>query len=393
MFKSSINTGESSPSGVSNEKSSFIKNVDEARQKRQLEKKKQQSALLIQSVYRGYITRKKESTLIDTELNLSFQGANKSLAASQTYILLKKYFLYDRLVRQEKSNQMLIQILKCLTYQIQTVSEFKTTYVSLIISKTNYQNFIQQSNKLVDKCVLKMQQLNLKDKEHVKQIEIYINFLMCLTNYKLWKCFTQLQQPAVEQLLKETTRSYSVKLSVLYELFHKLLNQNLQQHNLMLNKLTMSSILNLAIQTLKAHNYQANVLMAFSSSILTIPAVVLSCHSMSALKNELDCDLSCRLYALFSDSTTDSLTNKFLNEKDLVQAVSFLGNLCSLSEFYDSNFQFNLDNFIIISNKILDYCTKLSTSNNKSNDHVRIFYYCYIDYLLVLDQIFYNIYQ
>ena len=36
----------------------FLKQAEEARNKRQLEKQKQQNAILIQSFYRGYKTRK-----------------------------------------------------------------------------------------------------------------------------------------------------------------------------------------------------------------------------------------------------------------------------------------------------------------------------------------------
>lgn len=367
MFKNNI-TSDSTASTTSNDKSSFIKSAEEARQKRQLDKKKQQSAIVIQSFYRGYQTRKIQIDLISSELESSFI-ANKQLTSNQVYQLIKKYFLIDSISKHCKKNQIFLDILKYLTNQIQLNSEFKTSYVSLIISKTNYQQFIQQSNKLVDKCIQKLNDINPKDKEQIRQFEICLTFITTLSNYKHWKCFTQLVVQ-VEQLLKETTRSYLAKLRVLFPIFNTILNLNLQTHSLLLNKTSVNTIMSLSVQILKSLNYQSNILLSFCSNLLTVPAIVNLYHSTSCLKSEIDCDLSCRIYALFSDSTTDSVTNEFLNDKDLLQAVCFLGNLCSLSDFYDLNFQFNLDNFIMISNKILDHCSKLNMPSNKSTDKV-----------------------
>ena len=69
----------------SEEKDSFLKQAEISRQQRQLEKKKLNSAILIQSVYRGYRTRKK---LFD-ELNSDVRGQLNGLRDENGQIKLK----------------------------------------------------------------------------------------------------------------------------------------------------------------------------------------------------------------------------------------------------------------------------------------------------------------
>jgi len=358
---------------LTNDKSSFLKNTEEARLKRQTDKKKLESAIVIQSFYRGYLTRKQQTDLFINELETAFISSvssnNHQFSSIQIFNLIKKYFQLDRLTssnnNNEKTNLIFINMLKYLLNQIQANTEFNKSYVSLIISAKNYQNFISQSNKLVDKCIQKLtNDISYTTKEKIKYFEIILAFLICLSNHKYWKCFQQ--QPQLEQLLKETTKSYLTKYCLLYGLFNRVLNQNLQSHCLLLNKTSVTSILCLSIQILRSLNYQSSILLLFCSNILTIPAIVNVYNTTSgSLKTELiDCDLSCRLYALFSDSSI----NEFLADKDLLQSISFLGNLCYLSDHFDSNFQFNLDNFIIISNKILDF----SNNNNNNNNSTKL---------------------
>ena len=290
------------------------------------------------------------------------------------YELIKKYFVLSCLSRADAStNKHLLEILKYLAENTQANPEFKTSYVSLIISKVNYQNFISQSSRLIDKCVHVMNSFQSKDKEQMKQFEMITAFLDCISNHKTWKCFVVQAQPLVshvEQLLRETTKSYLLKYKSLYDVFGRVLAQNLQSHSLLLSKTCVNSVLSLAVQTLKAYQFQSSVLLLFASCVLTVPAVVNCYVGTVSLKTELDCDLSCRLYALFSDCTKDRISNEFLVHTDLVQAMSFLGNLCSLSAYYDANFQFNADNFIIISNKILDYCAKINTNHSAKTSDV-----------------------
>ncbi len=80
MFRNSKNlTSDSSSTAsssctASSDKTSFLKNTEEARLKRQLEKKKQQSALLIQSCYRGYRERSSFCRLLTTQLDTAFSS-------------------------------------------------------------------------------------------------------------------------------------------------------------------------------------------------------------------------------------------------------------------------------------------------------------------------------
>ncbi len=194
---------------LTNDKSSFLKNTEEARLKRQIDKKKLESAIVIQSFYRGYLTRKQQTDLFINELETAFISSvssnNHQFSSIQIFNLIKKYFQLDRLTssnnNNEKTNLIFINMLKYLLNQIQANTEFNKSYVSLIISAKNYQNFISQSNKLVDKCIQKLtNDISYTTKEKIKYFEIILAFLICLSNHKYWKCFQQQQQ--LEQLLQ-----------------------------------------------------------------------------------------------------------------------------------------------------------------------------------------------
>ena len=78
---------------LTNDKSSFLKNTEEARLKRQIDKKKLESAIVIQSFYRGYLTRKQQTDLFINELETAFISSvssnNHQFSSIQIFCLHK----------------------------------------------------------------------------------------------------------------------------------------------------------------------------------------------------------------------------------------------------------------------------------------------------------------
>ena len=160
----------------------------------------------------------------------------------------------------------------------------------------------------------------------------------------------------------------------IFEVFHKILMHHLNTHNLFLSAHNLASILNVSIQILNSFKFQS--LEEFCSNILTVPGLIKNINALKTQKsNEVsidellhaikECDFTCRLYALFSHS--DSF-NSFIQKNDFIQSISFLGNLCSLEKLDFKSFQCNVDNFIIIANKVFDYCAE-SLEKNESGSN------------------------
>ena len=160
----------------------------------------------------------------------------------------------------------------------------------------------------------------------------------------------------------------------IFEVFHKILMHHLNTHNLFLSAHNLASILNVSIQILNSFKFQS--LEEFCSNILTVPGLIKNINALKTQKsNEVsidellhaikECDFTCRLYALFSHS--DSF-NSFIQKNEFIQSISFLGNLCSLEKLDFKSFQCNVDNFIIIANKVFDYCSE-SLEKNESGSN------------------------
>ena len=176
------------------DRDSFLRQAEDARQKRNLDKKKAQSVLKIQSFYRGYMSRKQLYQSISKQLINTFITPDNSsikLTAVHLYDLIRNFFFIDKLkikTKPDTLNQIFCAICKYLTVNIQK-SDLKTSYMSLIVSKSHYQNFIVQSNRLLGKCVHLLNEINFKEKEQIKHFETYLDLVLVFTNYHCWKCF------------------------------------------------------------------------------------------------------------------------------------------------------------------------------------------------------------
>lgn len=83
----------------SSQKQSFLKQADEAREKRQAEKKRLNAVLKLQTLFRGYLARKRTFIQLKSELEewTSFNRDKKelNLTASEIYSLVGKFlFIY-----------------------------------------------------------------------------------------------------------------------------------------------------------------------------------------------------------------------------------------------------------------------------------------------------------
>ena len=196
-------------------KDNFLKQTEDARLKRNLEKKRTSSAIKIQSLFKGYLARKQFAIKLEyntfvqniikkdiftfvfknfrNSLNQALVETSELKTAVQLYEITKKFiiFIQTKYFKKKKNNdnQLLFQnMCTCLSNSI-LKGDFKHSYMSLIVSKDFYQLFLKQSHKFLQACIIELNNINLKDASHYKTFISLLSTLTMFTDHRLWKCY------------------------------------------------------------------------------------------------------------------------------------------------------------------------------------------------------------
>ena len=153
-------------------KEAFVKQAEEARQQRLLDKKKNQMANIIQKTYRGYRSRQieyeKNFTNLSSLLTLTEIGTSSKFTSNELFTFSRLYLFLNKLNVHKKHEQLFPKLCTHLALSIHN-GDFKNSYVSLIISKNLYKSFLKQSNQIIKLCI--------------KQMTLYANNLKVKDNY------------------------------------------------------------------------------------------------------------------------------------------------------------------------------------------------------------------
>lgn len=391
--------------GGNESKETFLRQAEEARQQRLLDKKKAHAALIIQKHYRGWKTRQLEHTRILTQLisdlnSTNLISDNLTLTAIELYNYTKAFIFLDRFaasasnVRTQSTDLVLPRLCTHLVLSVQN-GTFKHSYVSLIINKDLYKDFLRQSKRLLSialkQMALRAATSNLKVKDDYFKFDVFLRFIASMTTVARWKCFRKSSSASgftnsnklVETMLNETARAYLLLLQAegiqfsytnnfkkfkvtkasiiigVYSVFNNCLMQHLNNYNLILTPENLTSIFTLSMETLKCSSYANNALTEFATQLLTIPASIKTFLSLKNVNADVilnESNLACRLYPLLTNTKS---CNSFLDGKSFLEGISFLGNLCSLEQLDLQSFKLNVDNFLVIATDLIDYCSRL----------------------------------
>ena len=211
-----FNSGGSQPLHASAAKDLFLKQAEEARTQRQRDKKKAQSALLIQAHFRGYLTRQREhEKLLQSLIDALIGSESTPPSSEQLYSHVRTYLFLIRYARQVERIEELLLARLCARVAASIQSgDFKHSYVALIISKSLYKLFLAQSSRLVAACLGQMQKnaLSLKNKDHYAKFNVCLELVNTLCHSNKWKCFKAAPNKLVEAVLAEATKTYLNKL-------------------------------------------------------------------------------------------------------------------------------------------------------------------------------------
>ncbi|RNA43855.1 ubiquitin- ligase E3B isoform X2 [Brachionus plicatilis] len=253
----------------SSDKESFIRQANEARERRTLEKKKLSSAIRIQALYRGYRARKTIINHIESELNNAFCGIDvkdvdslnsKSYLSKQLFNLINRFLFLNNLKHSNRNSMGKTLVLNLSSYLILNItnSDFKHSYMGLILSKDNFQSFLGQTHKILKKFINIMHELNIKDLNDYRIFTNLINFFTILCDSKYWKCFpTSNRNEMLEKTLQEISKNYTISLKN-NSFFEKLMIhmiQNSKNHVPIIKPNTFNYIFNLTFNVLDENEF------------------------------------------------------------------------------------------------------------------------------------------
>jgi hypothetical protein len=365
-------------------KSTFLKQTEDARQKRLLEKKKQQSALKIQSYFRGYSSRTKLAKSIHEELNSKFMNSSSpevnsngkpyaSFTSSQLLDSVKKYLFIYKMKYGRGSSESSVDltitknILEHLTCSIVN-GDFKYSYVSLIMSKANYQVFINQSRELLSVAICVLNILNIKNVLHLKVFLAVLELVSVLSESNKWKCFKSQENALIDTLLKETEKSY-LKNLLACDFFAKLnlvLIQNSMNYHPILDKKQMNSILCIIFKAMEARQFDEMCINEFTNQIITVPLILDFLHKpneldLSQIKQKIiQHDLLAKTLVYLSE-TGERMKSFIASNKDINYLIFALGNLCSLAKFSFESLRDNTKSLLFVSSQIFLSQSSVST--------------------------------
>jgi len=344
----------------------FLKQAEDARLKRQLEKRKLQSAIKIQCVYRGYVTRKRLNQSLVDELEKEF-GSNSicgRLSSLQLYELTQKFLFLNR-----KSSKRIIDltvfenICESVNQSILT-GDFKHSYVSLIVSKENYQNYLSQSHRLLKFALNTTNSLKIKEPNDRKVFVKIIALFGTLCESKTWHCFQSIDNELMKKVINETGKGYLLTLNknAFYQKIFKILIQNSFNYQPLLPNEVLTNVLGIVFKVL-ALDSTSTTLFDFCSFLMTIPTIFASGSNAKLL---LDQGLTKRILTMFDSNCL----REFTKDKDINCLLCFLGNLCTLCKLDFNTFRQFVDQFLQINTNIFSVysdTTKVNKSSSSSS--------------------------
>ncbi|CAF0883062.1 unnamed protein product [Brachionus calyciflorus] len=361
----------------SSNKDSFLKQANEAREKRTLEKKRLASAIKIQSFFRGYLARKKFSQGIESDLNSAFDGVDiqdketlmkRSHTSKQLLELIDKILFFKKIKARKAINLDEKLIGNFTSYMILNITngDFKHSYMSLILSKDNYQKFLTQSHKVLKLLVDNLDHLNIKDLEHNKIFNNIIRLFTVLSDNNQWKCFPiSNRNEMLDKTLKEISKNYilALKHNSFFEKLMKPLIQNASNHITIISSNVMLQIHSLTFNIFEHSSFDSNDLYIFCSTLLTIPLFFKILEDNSSknssendaneliLKSKIKSSGFCqKIYSILTD--TGRIKTFLSSKNDVNLMIAFLGNICSLSVFDFESLKINIEKFIAINHQV-----------------------------------------
>ncbi|XP_045445888.1 ubiquitin-protein ligase E3B [Melitaea cinxia] len=362
-------------------KDTFLEQTKAAREERALEKKREQSAIKIQAVVRGWLAKQKFIKLILNDFDqllpdLTSHGSQDEpqqpefVPALDVYRVACRLFLIFKHQRDKKRFEKLCK------YIVQSLhsESVKVSYVGVFLNKEYSLRWISHIKDLLYKCCQYLEELKPESPIDMQSILIYLHTLLAFTATNTW-ALTRLKN--FEKLRGGMTQLCA---NVMGSLFHRgyyltlksLLLRGLCREKVSLKNIALTAIVTLTLRPLVSAQFSEKLLTMYIIQILSVPTLVFHMQQISS-----ESIAAFRQHSMF-DKCVDFLSADqnmriVFNTLEGNYALCLLANLIQLaySEREHAQPGTYYPTFVLVVTRFLDSCQQyvVCKKGNLSNWH------------------------
>ncbi|XP_050678480.1 ubiquitin-protein ligase E3B isoform X2 [Leptidea sinapis] len=360
-------------------KDSFLEQMKAAREERALEKKREESAIKIQSIVRGWLARQRFISLIleefdnllpDTNHGSQDEGQSEFVQALDVYKVACRLFL---VFKQKRDSKRFERLCKYIVHSLHSES-VKISYVGVFLNKDYSLRWIAHIKDLLFKCCQYLEQLKPEYPADMQSILIHLHTLLEFTATNTW-AITRLKN--FDKLRGGLTQLCA---NVMGSLFHRgyyltlksLLLRGLCREKVNLKNISLSAVIALALRPLISAQFSEKLLTMFIIQILSVPTLVYQMNQISP-----ESISTFRTHALFDKCveflSADQNMRIVFNTLEGNYALCLLGNLVQLA-YIDRDYAQTdtfYPTFVLVVTRFLDSCQQyvVCKKGNLSNWH------------------------
>jgi len=264
-------------SGTSH-KNEFLAQTKAAREERLLAASKNSSAIKIQGLVRGWLTRTKIRKMVELEIKETFpeleEGADigKRLKPSlETYKAAKKFMYFVGRKNVDQFELMLRYIITSLDSESP-----KTSYIGVFLNKSHTVAWIEHIKQLCSQTSLLMCSISKDHPAYGRKVAFFVLVLISFTSTNTWKI---LKTPALSSLaphmnsICHTVTGHMVQSGLMSNL-KTLLLTGLASSKVSLSRTTLSAVMTLALRPVVYGSYTDQLISLYLLHILSVPGLV-----------------------------------------------------------------------------------------------------------------------
>ncbi|KAG5678886.1 hypothetical protein PVAND_008514 [Polypedilum vanderplanki] len=326
-----------------NSKNKFVENIRKNRSDRHQEKEKeerrQHAAILIQTIYRGFIARKKFRDEIIKNFNeIIPDSIDKETIelkpALQIYHALSRFLLiWKPKEDDEESREKWETICRILLASVESES-LKFNYVSVALNKDHSLAWIRHMKKVLFYCCTFIDSLKPEIHKDTTLLNVLLRTLIAFTCPNGWAILKTKQlapmKPAMQTICNNIVGFLIQK--GFYLTLRTILVKGTCRTVVTLKPISINAIMSLAMRSLVASNFSENLLTQFVCQILSIPALVYHLVEFcpDILKNFQSRDLFEKCIDMISDKDNFKFVSGSLQGAKLLALTANLIQLYSM---------------------------------------------------------------
>ncbi|XP_018332140.1 ubiquitin-protein ligase E3B isoform X2 [Agrilus planipennis] len=260
-------------------KTSFLEQTKAAREERALEKKKEQSAVLLQAHIRGWLARIKFTNYILNDFDVIVPDVPEDKVNLTSFTpsieIYQKVRLFLLIWKKERDKERFAKLCRYMIASLDSNSP-KYSYVGIALNKNHVIHWISHMNDILWKCCDYLDDLKPEYASDMKFVLLYLHMLVSFTSTSTWVI---LKNKNIEQFKPGMSKFCA---NFMGQLFHRgfyltlkgLLIKGLSRLRIVFKAASLSAIITLALRPLIAADFSDKFMTMFLIQILSVPGII-----------------------------------------------------------------------------------------------------------------------